>query len=93
MDKAVRGRPKKVRPEPQVASDADRLAHQKALGERLREQRELRGWSQADLAHRTSLTATAIREIEQGRRAPMTWTVWLLSRALGCPSGWLAFGG
>lgn len=60
---------------------------------RIRDQRELRGWSTVDLAHRAGMTAQAIRELEEGARAPLTWTVWLLARALGCSAGWLAFGG
>lgn len=93
QSKPTRGRPPKARPDVSIATDAERIAHQQAIGVRLKDQRELRGWSQPDLAHRTGLTATGIRQIEQGQRAPMTWTIWLLARALGCPAGWLAFGG
>lgn len=89
----ARGRPKKVRPEGFEVRPEDRAAHLKDLGGRLLEQRQLRGWSQSDLAARTNLTATAIREIEQGKRSPMTWTVYLLAQALRCGAGWLAFGG
>jgi len=39
------------------------------------------------------MTKAAIYEIEAGKRAPLTWTITLLARALGCPAGWLAFGG
>ena len=39
------------------------------------------------------MTKAAIYEIEAGKRAPLTWTITLLARELGCPAGWLAFGG
>lgn len=88
-----RGRPKKLRPDSLEHTEADRLAHQKAIGDRVRRQRELHGWSTADLAHRAGLTAQAIRQLELGERAPLTWTVYLLAQALDCGAGWLAFGG
>lgn len=69
-----------------------RQQHQAALGERLRKQRELRGWSPADLGHRCGLTGQAVRELEQGHRAPLTWTIYLLAQALEIGAGWLAFG-
>jgi transcriptional regulator with XRE-family HTH domain len=82
-----RGRPRKSRPPAQPSSD------QEAIGVRIRDQRELRGWSTVDLAQRAGLTGNAIRELEAGERAPRIWTIWLLARALGCSAGWLAFGG
>ena len=89
---AKRGRPPKVRPPLQVVHNSERLEHQRAIGARLRQQREQRGLSQDDLAAQTGYTKAAIYEIERGKRAPLTWTVELLSRALGCKAGWLAFG-
>lgn len=93
MIQAKRGRPPKIRPPLQVVAESERLAHQRAIGERLRQQRELRGLSQEDLAAQTGYTKAAIYEIEAGKRAPLTWTVELLSRALGCKARWIAFGG
>lgn len=93
MEPTPRGRPKKARPTLPAPTEAERELHQQAIGTRLREQREQRGYSQDDLAARTGLTKAAIYEIEHGKRSPMTWTIWLLARALGCPAGWLAFGG
>lgn len=89
---ARRGRPPKLRPTPQVVDDSERLEHQRAIGARLRQQREHHGLSQDDLAVQTGYTKAAIYEIERGKRAPLTWTIALLSRALGCDAGWLAFG-
>ena len=63
------------------------------IGERLRERRESRSMSQDDLASKTGMTKAAIYEIEGGKRSPLTWTIAILARALGCPAGWLAFGG
>ncbi len=54
---------------------------------------ESRSMSQDDLAAKTGLTKAAIYELEAGKRSPLTWTVAILARALGCPAGWLAFGG
>ena len=71
----------------------ERLHPQQAIGERLRASRESRKLSQDDLAAKTGMTKAAIYEIEAGKRAPLTWTITLLARALGCPAGWLAFGG
>lgn len=71
----------------------ERLHPQQAIGERLRASRESRSLSQDDLAAKTGMTKAAIYEIEAGKRAPLTWTIALLARALGCPAGWLAFGG
>jgi len=88
-----RGRPRKPRPTLQVVGETERLNHQRAIGERLRELRESRAMSQDDLAAKTGMTKAAIYEIEGGKRAPLTWTIAILARALGCPAGWLAFGG
>jgi transcriptional regulator with XRE-family HTH domain len=49
--------------------------------------------SMDDLASKTGMTKAAIYEIEGGKRSPLTWTISILARALGCPAGWLAFGG
>lgn len=90
---ATRGRPLKIRPEKQAHSEDERQSHQKAIGDRLKEQRELRGYTPADLAHKAGITTTAVRDIELGKVDPKTWTVKVLAKALGCPAGWLAFGG
>lgn len=90
---ASRGRPRKIRPEVPTHSDAERIEHQRMLGDRLRKQRELRGWSPEELAMRAGLTGPAIRALERGERAPLTWSVFVLAKALDCGAGWLAFGG
>lgn len=92
-DSPKRGRPLKPRPPQQIVTEGERLHHQRALGDRLREQRESRSMSMDDLASKTGMTKAAIYEIEGGKRSPLTWTISILARALGCPAGWLAFGG
>ena len=87
------GRPKKARPPAQTVQDDERTRHLQLLGQRLREQRERLSWSIADLACRAGVTAKQIHTLEQGKHAPLTWTMVLLSRALGCSAGWLSFGG
>jgi transcriptional regulator with XRE-family HTH domain len=42
------------------------------IAKRLIAQRTLRGWTPGDLAHRAGLTAFAVRQLEQGKRAPLT---------------------
>jgi ribosome-binding protein aMBF1 (putative translation factor) len=86
------GRPAKDRPSRIDVSEEERKAHQLAFGRRLKEQRELRGWSTKDLAITAGLTAAGIRTMEAGAASPLTWTVELLARALSCSAGWLAFG-
>lgn len=89
-----RGRPEKHRPDRLPnATKAAQLEHQRAIGLRLADQRTRRGWSPADLAARTGLTAQAIRMLEQGQRDPQSWTIKLLADALGCAAGYLAYGG
>lgn len=89
-----RGRPEKKRPVllPN-ATKAAQIEHLRAIGLRVAEQRTRRGWSPADLAARTGLTAQAIRMLEQGERDPRTWTIKLIADALGCAAGFLAYGG
>ena len=89
-----RGRPEKQRPERlATATKEAQLVHQQAIGVRIVDHRERLGWSTADLAARTGLTAQAIRSLEQGKANPHTWTIKLIAEALGCPAGYLAYGG
>jgi len=93
LEKKGRGRPKKSRPPAPIVGADERQQHQQGIGQRIREQRELRGWSTAELAERAGVTPTLVQALEHGRNAPLTWTILLLARALNCGSCWLAFGG
>lgn len=89
-----RGRPEKPRPALlPTATKAAQLEHQRAIGLRIAEQRQRLNWSPADLAARTGLTGQSIRQLEQGKTNPHTWTVKLIADALGCAAGYLAYGG
>lgn len=52
------------------------------IGERIRIIRELRGWSQAELAERSRLEPSAISHFETGRRVPSVVNLLKLAEAL-----------
>lgn len=54
------------------------------FGERLRELRQKRGWTQVELAQRCDLPQARISELENGSRAPNLVTMVRLSSALEC---------
>lgn len=56
-----------------------------ALANRLREQRDARGWTQADLAERVGVTRKTINTIENGVFVPSTIIALRLARAFACP--------
>ena len=59
------------------------MGYVKEIGDKVREQRLLRGWSQEELAKRTGLSSGHISEIENGQRKNLqARTVKNLSRAL-----------
>jgi transcriptional regulator with XRE-family HTH domain len=66
---------------------ADVVLHEAlgALGARVRRCRELRGWTQVELAERSGLHQTTISTIECGKRGWETSveTLWRLAWALG----------
>lgn len=90
---AKKGRPRKARPLAQMLPEDEKARHQQSIGLRIREQRERLGWSTVDLAQRAGVTPTLVQGLEHGKNSPLTWTMVLLARALGCSAGWLAFGG
>lgn len=53
-----------------------------AFGERLRELRTERGWSQEAFAHEAGLDRTYVSGIERGRRNPTLDTIYQLAAAL-----------
>lgn len=65
---------------------------QPELGHRLREARAAAGLPLADLARRSGISRTAIRNIEAHTSDPTTETVQRLARALEVSAAWLAFG-
>ena len=54
-----------------------------ALGERIRNMRDLRGWSQEDFALRSGLDHTYVGGIERGVRNPTLKTLEAMARCLG----------
>jgi transcriptional regulator with XRE-family HTH domain len=61
------------------------LRHAKLFAERVRMARERRGWSQADLAQRLGVAASAVNHMEHGRRAPSVPILEALVAELGVP--------
>lgn len=59
---------------------------------RLRLGRELKGWSQAELARSLEVSAQAISQFESGASRPSAATVRLLGKALGVPSAFFSLG-
>jgi molybdate-binding protein/DNA-binding XRE family transcriptional regulator len=60
------------------------MANLPALENNVREQRDGRGWSQEELAHRSGLSRAGISAIETGRLVPSTAAALALAEALGC---------
>lgn len=54
----------------------------KIFAERLRQARELRGWSQAELAEKAGLQTSAVSHFEVGRRSPSFDNLKRLAEAL-----------
>jgi putative transcriptional regulator len=52
---------------------------------RLREQRESAGLTQAQLAHRAGLTVGTISQLERGDNVPLVTTAGAIARVLGVP--------
>lgn len=58
-----------------------------ATGERIRQAREARGLTMADLARAAGISAGAVSRIEHGERAPGSATLQRLAQALGVSPG------
>lgn len=56
-----------------------------ALGNRLREAREAKGWTQAELAERIGVSRKTVNTVENGVFVPSTVVALKLAAALGCP--------
>jgi putative transcriptional regulator len=66
-----------------VSSSAGRIALGDGLANRLRELREAKGWTQADLATRIGVSRKTINTIENGVFVPSTIIALRLARAFG----------
>lgn len=54
----------------------------KILGERIRNLRKNRNWSQEDLAHQAGITRSFLGEVERGERNPKTTTLEKIAHGL-----------
>lgn len=57
------------------------------FGERIRQLRRERGWSQLDLAEATGLSKTFLCDVENGHKEPCLGTIRMLARGLGITLG------
>ncbi len=89
----VQGRKKKERPEPSPVHPAEKEIFLRALGERIRDRRIEKGWTPQDLAIKSGLTGSGIRNIEAAKGSVEAWTCHRLAVALGVSAGWLTYGG
>jgi transcriptional regulator with XRE-family HTH domain len=53
------------------------------VGEKIRELRQARGWSQQNLAERVGVVQSAISQIERGTAGPTLGTLFDIARVLG----------
>lgn len=75
----------------QVSQDSGKLV--RMLGDRLREQREKAGWSQAELAEQSGVGQSYLSKLERGEATCPSWrTVRALEDALGIKHGTLTRG-
>ncbi len=65
----------------------EQLAQQKAFGERIRELREAKGWSQEHSADECGLDRSHMGEIERGEVDPQWTTIFRIIRGLGMKPG------
>lgn len=59
------------------------------IGERIRERREARGWTQVRLAQETGIPRATLANYESGRREPDLETIQRLAQALGTSMSYL----
>lgn len=62
---------------------------QRKLGRNLRVQRDIKGWSQEELAHQADIHRTYISDLERGARNPTVKVVAKLAKALDVTMGLL----
>lgn len=59
------------------------MTEQEAIGKRIRDMRQQRGWTLEQLAHESGLTTSYCGEVERGTRNASIGTVASIARALG----------
>jgi len=59
------------------------------LGERIKEQRELRGLSQKELADKINVSASIVSNYENGERSPSLESLMALARTFQCTTDYL----
>lgn len=62
------------------------------FGERLREKRTAKGWTQLELAKRMDIAPMDVSNYERGAKKPRNERALLLAQVLGVSSAWLVFG-
>lgn len=60
-----------------------------SIGKRIKDFRELKGWTQTELARRAKLALSAISQFEGGQRNPSTEALTKLSEAFDVPTDYL----
>lgn len=73
-------------------ADAVRQRRRKALGERVRELRLAKEWTQEDLAHETGFDRKSINRLETAAYSPAVDRLFVLADALGVPAAELLTG-
>ena len=75
-----------------VAKAVDPAKKLKEFGERLRQRRKELGWRKSELAYRSRVSASAIREYERGENYPRGAILTALTATLGVSEDWLLEG-
>jgi transcriptional regulator with XRE-family HTH domain len=70
----------------------EKMDRQENFGQKVRQLREAKGWSQEDFAEASGLHRTYISGIERGTRNPTLIVIWQLADALAVSPGMLFVG-
>ena len=62
------------------------------FGERLRDQRVAKGWTQLELSRRMDIAPMDVSNYERGAKKPRHERALMLAQVLGVSSAWLVFG-
>jgi transcriptional regulator with XRE-family HTH domain len=68
-------------------TNREQIALKKRFGEKIRQAREQKGWSQSRLSHEAEMDAGWISQVELGKVNPGLIIIITLARALGCRPG------
>lgn len=78
---------------PMLNSDSEAIMDNvDKFGERLREKRTAKGWTQLELAKRMDIAPMDVSNYERGAKKPRNERALLLAQVLGVSSAWLVFG-